>query len=122
MINNLVLIGNLGTDPKIGDGEKWASLFILSNESYKDKDGEWQEITTAISGFCRGYNVAKCQKLSKGDKVVVVGSIKNNTKEGKEREMFIDIKTIKSLTPKPVEATEAATGSSKEEDPDDLPF
>jgi single-strand DNA-binding protein len=48
MLNRVTLIGNLGKDPEIRHLEGGATVGkfpIATNESYKDKSGEWQTIT-----------------------------------------------------------------------------
>lgn len=48
MVNRVILIGNLGRDPEVRrleNGAVVAKFSIATNESYKDKSGEWQTIT-----------------------------------------------------------------------------
>ena len=48
MINKVILIGNLGRDPELRhleNGAAVAKFSIATNESYKDKTGEWQTQT-----------------------------------------------------------------------------
>lgn len=48
MVNNVILIGNLGGDPECKElegGIKVARMSIATNENYKDKNGEWQTQT-----------------------------------------------------------------------------
>lgn len=48
MINKVILLGNLGRDPEIRtleSGAKIATFPIATNENYKDKNGEWQQVT-----------------------------------------------------------------------------
>ncbi len=48
MVNKVTLIGNLGKDPEVRtleNGTKFAKVTLATNESYKDKSGEWQTIT-----------------------------------------------------------------------------
>lgn len=48
MINKVILIGNLGRDAEIRNlpnGSKVARFPLATNESYKDKNGDWQTIT-----------------------------------------------------------------------------
>ena len=46
-INKVTLIGNLGEDPVRGQAANgdFCSVSLATNESYKDKNGEWQTIT-----------------------------------------------------------------------------
>ena len=48
MINKVTLIGNLGRDPEIRhfeNGSMVGKFPVATNESYRDKNGEWQTIT-----------------------------------------------------------------------------
>lgn len=46
MVNRVILIGNLGKDPevrKLDSGAVVAKFSMATSESYKDKEGKWQE-------------------------------------------------------------------------------
>lgn len=48
MVNRVILIGNLGRDPEVRrleTGAVVAKFTIATNESYKDKNGDWQDQT-----------------------------------------------------------------------------
>lgn len=48
MVNRVILIGNLGKDPEIrrlDNGAAVGKFSVATNESYKDKSGEWQQQT-----------------------------------------------------------------------------
>lgn len=48
MINKVTLVGRLGKDPEVrtlDSGTNIAKFSIATDESYKDKSGEWQTIT-----------------------------------------------------------------------------
>lgn len=48
MINKVVLIGHLGKDPEVRtleSGATCAKFSVATSEAYKDKNGEWQNIT-----------------------------------------------------------------------------
>ncbi len=48
MVNRVILIGNLGKDPEVRrleNGAVVAKFTVATNESYKDKSGEWQQLT-----------------------------------------------------------------------------
>jgi single-strand DNA-binding protein len=48
MVNKVILVGNLGRDPEIRrleNGAVVAKFSVATNESYKDKSGEWQTLT-----------------------------------------------------------------------------
>ena len=47
-LNKVILIGNIGKDPEVrqfDNGGKKISFSLATNESYKDKDGNWQTQT-----------------------------------------------------------------------------
>ena len=92
MINKVTLIGRLGNDPEVrhlDGGAAVASVSLATNESYKDKDGNWQDQT-------EWHNVVMWREmaeragnmLKKGMLVFVEGKItyrKYTDKEGVER-------------------------------------
>ena len=48
MVNRVTLIGNLGKDPEVrrlDSGAIVAQFSLATNESYKDKEGNWQNLT-----------------------------------------------------------------------------
>ena len=48
MVNKVILIGNLGKDPEIRrleSGVPVGKFSVATNESYRDKSGEWQTST-----------------------------------------------------------------------------
>ncbi len=48
MINRVILVGNLGRDPEVRtleSGAKVAKFSIATTENYRDKNGEWQQMT-----------------------------------------------------------------------------
>lgn len=92
MVNKVILIGNLGSDPEvkqIDENSKVARLRIATSESYKDKTGnkvtqtEWHtlEMWNGLAGIAEQY-------LKKGSSVYVEGRLKTDeweTKEGEKR-------------------------------------
>ena len=47
-VNKVILVGNLGTDPEVTytpPGTAVAKITLATNDSFKDKDGQWQERT-----------------------------------------------------------------------------
>ena len=87
-VNKVILIGNLGKDPEVKytpQGTPVAKLTLATNESYKDKDGQWQEKT-------EWHNVVLWQRLAeiageylkKGSKVYVEGRLQTRSWEDKQ--------------------------------------
>lgn len=88
--NTVSLIGHLGMDPEVrefGENNSVARFRIATNESYKNKDGEWVENTTWHSIVAWGAKANLCkQLLKKGSRVVVRGKLVNDSYETKEGE------------------------------------
>src|SRR6201997_2442951 len=87
-VNKVILIGNLGKDPEVKytpQGTAVAKLTLATNESYKDKAGQWQERT-------EWHNVVLWQRLAeiageylkKGNKVYIEGRLQTRSWEDKQ--------------------------------------
>ncbi|MBK8193193.1 MAG: single-stranded DNA-binding protein [Lewinellaceae bacterium] len=79
MINKVTLIGNLGGDPEIRHLENGAAVgrfSVATNESYKDKDGNWQTLTEWHNVVVWRELAERAEKqLKKGMMVYVEGKI-----------------------------------------------
>ncbi|WP_107039529.1 single-stranded DNA-binding protein [Brumimicrobium mesophilum] len=88
--NTVSLIGNLGADPAItqfGDKNSVARFRLATNESFKDKNGEWIKNTTWHNVVAWGKAAELCgQLLKKGSEVVLEGKLVNDSYETKEGE------------------------------------
>ena len=129
-INKIFLTGNLGRDAEvkaIPSGEWFIARFgLASTESYKDKDGKWQEKTTWINCEFWAKSEKMFSRLVKGATVIVEGSLKKNEyeKDGVKKEnWFVKVDTCKAF---PKNGTAAAPASEEEPagyDPnEDIPF
>lgn len=92
MINRVTLVGNLGRDPEIRHLESGAvvgKFSIATNESYKDKTGEWKTLTEWHEIVVwRGLAERAERDLKKGGLCYIEGKIthrKYTDKEGNER-------------------------------------
>lgn len=92
MVNKVILIGNLGRDPEIRylEGNVAVAKFsVATNESYKDKKGEWQTLTEWHDVVAwRGLAERAEKQLKKGSQVFVEGKLthrKYQDKEGHDR-------------------------------------
>ena len=92
MINKVTLIGNLGADPEVRhleSGVQVARFSVATNESYKDKDGNFQTITEWHNVVAWRELAERAEKmLKKGMQVYVDGKIsyrKYTTQEGQDR-------------------------------------
>jgi single-strand DNA-binding protein len=90
--NTVSLIGNLGQDPEMtnfGDNNALARFSVATNESYKDKKGEWITNTNWHKVVAWGKSAELCQQLlKKGSEIVLEGKLVNDsytTKEGEKR-------------------------------------
>jgi len=82
-LNKVILIGNLGKDPEIitfENGTRKMSVSLATTESYRDKDGRWQEQTEwhSLVNFGQiAQDIAdKRRNYIKGDNMYVEGRIK----------------------------------------------
>lgn len=92
MINKVTLIGNLGRDPEVRrleNGAAVARLAVATNESYKDKAGEWQTVTEWHTVICwRNLAERAENQLKKGSLVYIEGKLttrKWQDKDGNDR-------------------------------------
>ena len=87
-VNKVILIGNLGKDPEVKytpQGTAVAKITLATNESYKDKGGQWQERT-------EWHNVVLWQRLAeiageylkKGNKVYIEGRLQTRSWDDKQ--------------------------------------
>lgn len=91
MINKVTLIGNLGGDPEVRhleSGAVVAKFSLATNESYKDKSGEWQT-QTEWHNIIMWRNLAeRAEKdLKKGKLVFIEGKLTHRKyeKDGQTR-------------------------------------
>jgi single-strand DNA-binding protein len=79
MVNRVILIGNLGRDPEVRrleNGAVVARFSVATNESYKDKSGEWQTMTEWHEVVAwRNLGERAESQLKKGNQVYVEGKL-----------------------------------------------
>lgn len=92
MINKVTLIGNLGADPEVRhleSGVMVARFPVATNETYKDKDGNFQQVTEWHNVVAWRELAERAEKmLKKGMLVYVEGKIsyrKYTAQDGQER-------------------------------------
>ena len=92
MINKVTLIGNLGADPEVRhleSGVQVARFSLATNESYKDKDDNWQKLTEWHNIVVWRELAERAERmLKKGMLVYVEGKIsyrKFTGQDGQER-------------------------------------
>ncbi len=76
-INKVILVGNVGRDPQTYEfegGNKKISFSVATTESYRDREGNWQDITDWHN--IAGYRFLAEKSIAKGDLVYVEGKLK----------------------------------------------
>ena len=90
MLNKVILIGNLGKDPEIrtlDSGVSRAIFTLATNESYKDKNGEYQQTTEWHTVVLWRSMAERAKYLRKGMLVYVEGKLNHRKwvdKDGKD--------------------------------------
>jgi len=92
MINKVILIGNLGKDPEVRyleGGIAVARFSVATNESYKDKSGNWQTQTEWHDVVAWRNLAERAEKqLKKGSQIYLEGKLthrKYQDKDGNDR-------------------------------------
>jgi single-strand DNA-binding protein len=106
--NNVKLIGRLGVEPelvKFETGRTLSRFTLATNENYRDKKGEWHELTQWHTINAWGKLGDLVQKLlKKGQEIIVEGRLVNQsyeTKNGEKRfTTVIEASEFLVLTPK----------------------
>ncbi len=79
MVNKVTLVGNLGSDPEVrrlDNGTMVARIPLATNESYKDKEGNWQTLTEWHNVVVWREMAERAEKqLKKGMQIYVEGKI-----------------------------------------------
>lgn len=134
MINKVILIGNVGSDPEtktFDGGNSVCNLTLATTEKYKDKSGEKKETTEwhRLELWGKLADIAT-QYVHKGDKIYVEGKLKTSSYEDKEGvtryKTVISVSTLQMLGSKSSATTAVSTPQStaftETPDTDDLPF
>ena len=83
MVNKVTLIGRLGKDPEVrtlDNGASIAKFSLATNESYKDKGGEWQTLTEWHNIIMWRDMAERAEKqLKKGYLVYIDGKLTNRS-------------------------------------------
>ena len=118
-IPTITVVGNLTGDPELRHtqtGKPYTNLTVAANDRYKDaQTGEWKDgDTTFLRGTIWGPLAEAVIGLSKGQKVIVVGRLKQRDyeHEGQKRTtMELDVQEIGAAV-KPARAAAPATTDS----------
>lgn len=88
MVNKVILIGNLGKDPEVRrleNGAVVAKFSLATNESYKDKGGEWQTQTEWHDIVVwRTLAERAEQQLKKGSQIYLEGKLTHRSWEAQD--------------------------------------
>ena len=96
-MNKVLLYGNIGRDPEsrtLDGGSKVTNFSVATNESYKDKAGEWQKQVQWHNIVTWGKLADYAVTLSKGDAVLIEGKIRTRTFEDKSGNNRIEFKVV----------------------------
>ena len=89
MINKVILIGRLGKDPVVkhfqNDGAI-AEFPLATTEAYKDKEGNWKEVTDWHNiKMPNKYMAERAEKnIKKGSQIFLEGKIRNRSYDDKD--------------------------------------
>ncbi len=140
MLNRVTFIGNLGRDPelrKLDSGVSVATFSIATNESYKDKEGNWQTNTEWHNIVCwRGLADMVEARYKKGNLAYIEGKLthrKYQDKDGNDRYITEVVAstcrllekrdaTQRESFPPPTQTPTTSNNSSGASGADDLPF
>jgi single-strand DNA-binding protein len=137
-MNKVILVGNVGNIEvkeyeKDGEKKPLVQVSLATSDGYKDKKGEWQNVTEWHKCVFAIPSLAeRAKSIQKGDTIGIEGSIKTNKwtdKEGNEKSYkeisVVSYKTWRKAktdaSPSSEAAPEPAPASSGGGD-DDLPF
>lgn len=88
MVNKVTLIGHLGKDPEVrrlDNGAVVAKFSLATNESYKDKSGNWQDQTEWHDVVAWRYLAEKAERdFKKGKLVYIEGKLTTRKWEDKD--------------------------------------
>ena len=87
-VNRVELVGNVGVEPRIttfDGGRQVLRLSVATDENVKDKNGEWRNEATwhTVVAWSHG-DLPDFASFKKGQRVQVLGRIKNRSYEGKD--------------------------------------
>lgn len=114
-LNEVVLVGNLGRKPELRytpSGDAVVGVSIAVGESWKGRDGNWQEKTHWLDLGAWRELAEKVAELDKGDRILVHGRIKNESwtdQQGQKRNSTkVEAARLEVLSQKPVPVSAVA--------------
>src|SRR5438105_5968959 len=125
--NQVVLMGNLTRDPELRttpNGSSVCSFSLALNRSYKNADGDWQEVTDYIDIVAWGaLGERVAQYLSKGRAALVNGRLQSRSweQDGQKRSKVEVVAQDVTFLGGPGGGGAAAVGSAAEPTPASAP-
>ena len=109
MINQVILVGNLGADPELrstGSGVSVCSISLATSSRFKDKEGEWQDKTEWHKVVIWGGSAEFISKYAaKGRQIYIQGRLQTRKwtdQDGNDRySTEVVAEVAKLLGPKP---------------------
>ena len=100
-INQVTLLGRIGQEPELKFtqyGTQICTATLATNESYKDKDGEWQDVTEWHNlVFWNKLAETAGNYLKKGELVYIEGKLKTSNYEKEGIKKYITEIVVKNL-------------------------
>jgi single-strand DNA-binding protein len=136
-LNRATILGNVGKDPELRTTQSGISvcrLNVATSDSYKGKNGEWQETTEWHSIVLWGDLADRYSKnIKKGSKVYIEGRIQTRSYEkdgivryvtevNANRLIILDPKTDSASHIDSDEKDETRYTTAEEPEDDDIPF
>ena len=121
MLNKVTLIGNLGKDPEIRaleSGVSRANFTLATNESYKDRNGNWQKSTEWHDIVMWRSMAERAKVLKKGMLVYIEGKLthrKWTDKDGRDHYATEITADVLRILEKREHGTAPHTGGAGEE-------
>lgn len=124
-MNKAILIGNIGKEPelkKVGE-VSYCAFTLATNESYKDKNGEWQT-KAEWHNIVVWRNAAEyaAKYLKKGNLTSIEGKITTRSWEDKEGNKKYTTEIIAERVKLLEKKTKQEEAPQDDESGDDLPF
>jgi single-strand DNA-binding protein len=118
MKNSIQLIGNLGRDPEVtktSSGAKIGKVSLATDESYKDKSGEWVKQTQWHNLIAWGEQADYMEaNLKKGNLIGIRGKLRYNKYTDKEGQNQVRTEILVQEFLEQEEATEKVEVASAE--------
>lgn len=124
----VVLEGRVCHTPKMSTGDKPRANFSVANEyRQKSKDGAWETVTQFVDVVAFGYAARDAEKLSRGENVQVVGTLRieqwKGTNDAPRTSVKVLADTVRSMQwPTKDAAPQEPETSDDNIGPDDIPF